>query len=142
MSVDIHFAAYVSVSEMASIGSPRDARNPFTSATRPASEASREAAYAWPAGIAKPLPMAAIARIVLTNLRKAHLLRVERPTKHGPACMLFAHVVGAATHRNESGDGRVTCPLQRQTGLIRAGNIGERAPGGRRRAGRRGSLVR
>src|SRR5687768_18105590 len=97
MSVDIHFAAYVSVSEIASSGSPRDARNPFTSATRPASEASSEAASAWPAGITKPLPMAAIARIVLTNLRKAHLPRVSgdrpRSEEHTSELQSRLHIV-------------------------------------------------
>src|SRR5688572_10140385 len=100
MSVDIHFAAYVSVSEIASSGSPRDARNPFTSATRRASEASSEAASAWPAGITKPLPMAAIARIVLTNLRKAHLPRVSA-TDQAWACLYALRTHGRRRYTQE-----------------------------------------
>src|SRR5687767_7503707 len=122
MSVDIHFAAYVSVSEMASSGSPRDARNPFTSATRPASEASSDAASAWPAGIAKPLPMAAIARMVLTNLRKADLPNVpSRPTNRGLACLCSAQLADVATHGNGGHRARVTCPLPLAGEVIQRG---------------------
>src|SRR5687768_10215411 len=131
MSVDIHFAAYVSVSEIASSGSPRDARNPFTSATRPASEASSEAASAWPAGIAKPLPMAAIARIVLTNLRKADLPNVprDRPTEVSLVCA--PHNWPMSLHRGNGGyRPRVTCPLPPAGELIQRGY--GRGGGGRR----------
>src|SRR2546427_9331023 len=79
MSTDIHFAAAASVSETASVGRPRAARNVLTRATRSCSAASRLApAATCGANETNRLPSASM------PAQAHHRSRIDPPVLAGP----------------------------------------------------------